>query len=99
MPEKRPLKPESRDKLDKAMLDLAEFTNVVESDVKRAGLVAAKILQTVEKEHASQELKATLDASAPGDPPTDEVRANDPPAKKAGARRPRTKAASKKKAA
>jgi hypothetical protein len=53
MPERRPISPESQQKLDTVLMDLAEFTNVYETDVKRAALVAAKILENVEREHAA----------------------------------------------
>ena len=53
MASRQKLSPESQEKLDNVLLDLAEFTNVFETDVKRAALVAAKILENVEREHAS----------------------------------------------
>jgi hypothetical protein len=52
MASRQKLTPESQEKLDTVLLDLAEFTNVFETDVKRAALVAAKILENVEREHA-----------------------------------------------
>ncbi len=76
MASKQKLTPESREKLDRALLDLAEFTNVFETDVKRAALVAATILENVEREHA--------------DPASEPATTKSPPAVKQNA--PRSKA-------
>ena len=65
MTTKRPISPESQQKLDTVLMDLAQFTSVYETDVKRAALVAAKILENVEREHAQPGEPFGKEAEAP----------------------------------
>ena len=97
MTTKRPISPESQQKLDTVLTDLAEFTDVFEADVKRAALVAAKILENLEREHARPGQPFGREAEEPKTEATKAARSKATAVQRKPASRSRNKTSSAKK--